>query len=134
MTLPSKYSDNLRKHRRNSNTEYTPSSTEYTLSFNIPSLHFPLQVTDSSQRWSYLQRKTSRRQSLCAWLLFSNSDRLYSGSKSPVTCPLYPSTPFHCYTLCKVHISVLPSYAELKIPRLSLPCNVQIWQLYFVRV
>jgi hypothetical protein len=40
MTLPSKYSDNLRKHRRNSNTEYTPSSTEYTLSLNIPSLHF----------------------------------------------------------------------------------------------
>jgi hypothetical protein len=37
MTLPSKYSDNLRKHRRNSNTEYTPSSTEYTLSRNIPS-------------------------------------------------------------------------------------------------
>jgi hypothetical protein len=92
-----------------------------------------LQVTDFSQRWSYLQRKASRRQSLSAWLLFSNSDRLYSGSKAPVTCPLYPSTPFHCCTLCKVHTFVLPSYAALKIPRLSLPCNVQIWQLYFVR-
>jgi hypothetical protein len=93
----------------------------------------PLQVTDSSQRWSYLQRKTFWHQSLSAWLLFSNSDRLYSGSKAPVTCPLYPSMPFHCCTLCKVHISELPSYAALKIPRLSLPCNVQIWQLYFVR-
>jgi hypothetical protein len=41
MTLPSKYSDNLQKHRRNSNTEYTPSNTEYTPSNTELSLELP---------------------------------------------------------------------------------------------
>jgi hypothetical protein len=39
---------------------------------------------------------------------------------SPVTCPLDLSTPFHRYTLCRAHTSLLPFYAEPRLSRLGL--------------
>jgi hypothetical protein len=36
--------------------------------------HSSLQVTGSSQRWSYLQKRISRHLFLFSWTLFSNSD------------------------------------------------------------
>jgi hypothetical protein len=93
----------------------------------------PLQVADSILGWFYLQRKTPRCLFLSFLLLFSSNDRPYSGSMAPVTCPLYLSTPFHCYMLCREHTIVLSSYTAPRIPRLSLPYTGQILQLYFVR-
>jgi hypothetical protein len=78
-------------------------------------------------------KKTSRRLLLSCLLLISSNDRPYSGSMVAGTCPLYLSTPFHRYTLCREHTIVLSSYAAPGIPRRSLPYNGQISQLYFVR-
>jgi hypothetical protein len=46
-------------------------------------------------------KEISRRLFLSSLLLFSRYDRPYSGSMAPATCPLYLSTHFHRYTLCR---------------------------------
>jgi hypothetical protein len=64
-------------------------------------------------------KEISQHLFLFSWTLFSNSDQLFR-SMAPVNSPLYLSTPFHRYTLCRAHTSLL-SCAEPRVPRLGLP-------------
>jgi hypothetical protein len=51
-------------------------------------------------------------------LIFQQWSTLLS-SMVPATCPLYLSSPCHCYTLCREHTVVLSSYTVPRIPSLA---------------
>jgi hypothetical protein len=59
--------------------------------------------------------------------LIFQSDQLYSGSMAPLTCPLYLSTPFHRYTLCREHTSLV-SYAKPRVDVSKIPFALLLWR------
>jgi hypothetical protein len=93
--------------------------TFLTLFLNICVLRREVPIAPSgnwSQRRSCLQRNISQHLFIFSWILFSYSDQLYSGSMAPVTCSLYLSMPFHRYTLCRVHTSLLSLGSQTGVP------------------